>query len=52
MDYTNMNAEFRSDYYIASPTANDSGTYTCTVTNPIGTANATITVQVIGEFII
>ena len=47
MDHTN--AVFRADYSIAIP---NNGTYTCTVTNPIGTANATIIVVVIGELLI
>ena len=52
VDHTNMNAEFRADYSIANVTTSDSGTYTCNVTNPIGTASATITVKVIGELLI
>ena len=39
-------AVFRSDYLINSATTNDSGTYTCTVTNPIGSDSETITVTV------
>ena len=42
--YTNTNAIFRAEYSIDSVTTSDSGTYTCTVTNPIGTDSATITV--------
>ena len=52
VDHTSMNAEFCADYSIASVTTSDSGTYTCNVTNPIGTASATITVVVIGELLI
>ena len=52
VDYTNTSAVFRADYSIANVTTSDSGTYTCNVTNPIGTANATITVEVIGELLL
>ena len=41
-------AVFRSDYFIDNVTTSDNGTYTCTVTNPIGSDNATITVNVEG----
>ena len=37
---------FRADYTIDNTTTSDSGTYTCTVTNPIGTDNKTINVTV------
>ena len=46
VDYTSTSAVFRADYSIDSVTTSDSGTYTCTVTNPIGSSNATITVDV------
>ena len=46
MDYTNTSAVFRSDYSIVNVTESHSGTYTCNVTNPIGTDSATITVVV------
>ena len=49
--YTNTMAVFRADYSIDSVTTSDSGTYTCTVTNPIGSSNVTITVDVIGKLI-
>ena len=45
--YTSTIAVFRADYSIDNATASDSGTYTCTVTNPIGSDSATITVVVI-----
>ena len=44
VDYTSTSAVFRADYSIDSVTTSDSGTYTCNVTNPIGTDSATITV--------
>ena len=42
--YNANSAVFRADYSIDSVTASDSGTYTCTVTNPIGSDSTTITV--------
>ena len=50
VDYTSTSAVFRADYFIDSVTASNSGTYTCTVTNPIGSDSATITV--IGKLLI
>ena len=50
MTYTSTNAVFRADYSIDSVTASDSGTYTCTVTNPIGSDNAMITVVVTSKY--
>ena len=47
VDYTSTSAVFRANYSIDSVTTSDSGTYTCTVTNPIGSDSATITVYVI-----
>jgi len=44
--YTNTSAVFRVDYFINSVTTSDSGTYTCTVTNPIGSDSETITVEI------
>ena len=38
-------ATFRSDYAINNVAADDSGTYTCTVTNPIGSDSLHITVN-------
>jgi len=43
-------AVFRSDYSINSVTTSDGGTYTCTVTNPIGSSSQTISVSVYGMF--
>ena len=51
MTYNNNNAAFHADYSIDSVTAIDSGTYTCTVTNPIGSDTATITVVVISKLL-
>ena len=47
--YNDNSAVFRASYSIASVTTSDSGTYTCNVTNPIGTASAVITVVVISK---
>ena len=47
--HTDTSAVFRADYSINSVTTSDSGTYTCTVTNPIGSSSCTINVNVIGE---
>ena len=47
--YNANSAVFRADFSIDSVTTNDSGTYTCTITNPIGMHNATITVTVISK---
>ena len=44
--YTNTSAVFRVDYSIDRVTTSDSGTYTCNVTNPIGSNSTTITVVV------
>ena len=47
VDYTSTSAVFRADYSIDSVTTSDNGTsYTCTVTNPIGSDSKTITVDV------
>ena len=43
-------AVFRANYSIDSLTLDDIGTYTCTVTNPIGSDSETIDVTVIGMF--
>ena len=50
--YNDGSAVFRADYSIDSVTTSDSGTYTCTVTNPIESNSATITVVVIGKLLI
>ena len=43
--HTSTSAVFSIDYTISSFSINDSGTYTCTVTNPIGSNSTTITVN-------
>ena len=52
VDHTNTSAVFRADYSIDSVTTSDSGTYTCNVTNPIGSDSTTITVEVTCTYII
>ena len=49
--YSDTSAVFRADYFINSVTTSDSGTYTCTVTNPIGSDSAMITVEVTGMYV-
>ena len=49
--YTSTSVVFRADYSIDSVTTSDSGTYTCTITNPIGSDSVTITVIVIGKLL-
>ena len=51
LTYNANSAVFRADYFIDSVTTSDSGTYTCNVTNPIGSSNATITVDIISELL-
>ena len=46
--HDSTSAVFRADYSINSVTTSDSGTYTCTVTNSIGSDNETITVTIMG----
>ncbi|XP_065895470.1 hemicentin-1-like isoform X2 [Dysidea avara] len=46
--HTNSSAVFRAIYFINSVTRSDSGTYTCTVTNPIGSASQMFNVIGIG----
>jgi len=48
--HTDTSAVFRANYSINSVTTSDGGTYTCTVTNPIGSDSETITVIVTGMF--
>ena len=48
VDHTSTSAVFRAYYSIGNVTTGDSGMYTCTVTNPIGSNSATIKVVVEG----
>ena len=50
VEYTGITAVFRADYSIDIVTTSDNGTYTCTVTNPIGSDSAIITVVTTGKF--
>ena len=52
LTYNDNSAVFLTDYSIASVTISDNGTYTCNVTNPIGSDSATFTVTVIGKLLI
>ena len=49
--HTNTSAVFHADYTITSVTTSDSGSYTCTVTNPIGSDSETITVNVVSKYL-
>jgi len=42
--HNRTSAVFRADYSINNVSLSESGTYTCTVTNPIGSDSETITV--------
>ena len=48
VEHTSTRAVFRAYYFVGNVTTSDSGTYTCTVTNPIGSDSATITITVQG----
>ena len=50
--YNDNSAMFRANYSIDSVTTSDNGTYTCNVTNPIGSDTATITVVVTSKLLI
>ena len=45
-------ANFQTNYTISSVTTSDSGSYTCAVTNPIGSDDKTISIVVTGELIL
>jgi len=51
VSHTSTSAVFRADYTIDSVTTSDSGPYTCTVTNPLGTNSTTITVMTNGMYL-
>jgi len=51
VNHDSTNAVFRSDYTIKSVTTSDSGTYTCTVANPIGSDSQMIKITVYGMLI-
>ena len=51
VNHTSTSAVFRANYSIDSVTTSDSGTYTCNVTNSIGTDTATIMVAVISKLL-
>ena len=44
--YTNTMAVFSSSYTISNVSVSDNGTYTCTVTNPIGSDNDIFTIYI------
>ena len=44
--YTNTMAVFSSSYTISNVRVSDNGTYTCTVTNPIGSDNDDFTIYI------
>ena len=46
--HTDTSVVFRANYSINSVTGSDGGTYTCTVGNPIGNNESSITVTIIG----
>ena len=49
--YNANSAVFCADYSVNTVTARDNGTYTCNVTNPIGSDSAAITVVVISKLL-
>ena len=51
VNHTSTSVVFRANYSIDSVTTRDSGTYTCNVTNSIGTDTATIMVAVISKLL-
>ena len=44
--YNNTMAVFSSSYTISNVSVSDNGTYTCTVTNPIGSDNNNFTINI------
>ena len=51
MNYTNTSAVFSINYTISNVSISDNGTYTCTVSNPIGSDSTAISV-VVGKYIL
>ena len=51
IEHNSTSAVFRADYRIDSVTLSNNGTYTCTVTNPIGSDSANITIMAIGKYV-
>ena len=49
--HNSTSAVFRANYSINSVTTSDSGTYTCNVTNPIGSDSETISVNTTGMYL-
>ena len=52
VSHTDTSSIFRLDYTIHNVTTSDSGTYTCTMANLIGSDSETITVNVAGKFLV
>ena len=50
VEHTSVTVVFRANYSIDMVTLDDSGAYTCTVTNPLGSDSEIITVDVMGRF--
>ena len=48
-NHTDSMVVFRLDYSINNVAMSDSGTYTCTVANPIGSDSEEITLNVVGK---
>ena len=52
LNYTSTTAVFRANYSITNFVRSDAGVYTCTVTNGIGSDNATFTVYLSGKLLV
>ena len=50
--YDASSAVFCANYSFVSVSTSDSGTYTCNVTNPIGSDTAAITIIVMGKMLL
>ena len=51
VSHTDSEAVFQINVTIINVTTSDSGTYTCTVTNPIGSDSEIISVDVVGKYL-